>query len=327
MIQHKTHAHSNGMTRENGALIMADASLVAVDWGTSSFRACTLDNQLIIIDKISSDDGILHASGRFEEVLQNALTSLQGYIAGIPIILSGMITSRNGWIEVPYAALPTTTSDLARVAKQLTLPELGELWFIPGIKAEGVEADVMRGEETEIFGALTHIKLDDATIIIPGTHSKHAVIRDGAIQSFRTYLTGEMFSALIKSSILGAFGNQMCGVACAWFENGIRTGANQGAPGAMLNRVFSARSRVLVDDLPEDHARCYLSGLLIGAELAEAIQSSANPQGPLWILGNGSLPDLYQRGLSVLGVKSKIVPQGCAAFGAAKIAQALNLIK
>ena len=303
---------------------MTDVSLVAVDWGTSSFRACTLSNQMEILDKISTEQGILQCDGKFEEILRDNLKGLKGLHTELPVVLSGMITSRNGWVEVPYTTLPTTAADLSSAAKQVTLPDLGPLWFIPGIKAEGAEADVMRGEETEILGAISHFNLRDATMIIPGTHSKHTIIRDGAIQSFRTYLTGEMFSTLTKSTILGTFGSKACEAGCSWFEEGIRIGARQGGAGALLNRVFSARSRVLVDGMPQEHAACYLSGLLIGAELSEAIVTS---QDTLWILGNGRLPELYQRGFSVLGAPSKIVPHGSAVFGAAQVARALNLIQ
>ncbi|QUS58626.1 2-dehydro-3-deoxygalactonokinase (plasmid) [Pseudovibrio brasiliensis] len=277
-----------------------------------------------ILDKISTEQGILQCDGKFEEVLRDNLNGLKGFHRGLPVVLSGMITSRNGWVEVPYATLPASAADLSCATKQVTLPNLGPLWFIPGIKAEGAQADVMRGEETEILGAISHFNLRDATIIIPGSHSKHTIIRDGAIRSFRTYLTGEMFSALTKSTILGAFGSKTCETGCSWFEEGIRIGARQGGAGALLNRVFSARSRVLVDGMPEEHAACCLSGLLIGAELSEAIATS---QDTLWILGNGRLPELYQRGFSVLGATSKIVPHGSAAFGAAQVARALNLIQ
>ena len=297
------------------------AKLIAIDWGTSSFRARTVTAECEVIDTIFSDEGILKAKDRFEEVFRSHIPNLKGFEQGLPIILSGMIGSRNGWREAPYATMPTRPDALSKAMTKLELEGFGDVWFIPGIMAEGEKADVMRGEETEIFGALEMLGIKDATMIIPGTHSKHVDIRGGAIESYRTYLTGEMFHALTTATILGAFGKTVCD-GCEWFEEGVRIGAKDGSSGALLNRVFTARARVLVDGLPEDHAACYLSGMLIGAELKEAM----GQEGDIWILGNGKLPEIYLHALKVLGGDAQIVPMGGVVHGAMQVAKALELV-
>lgn len=297
------------------------AVLVAVDWGTSSFRARTVRADRSVIDTISTDEGILKAKGRFEEVFRTHIPALKGYRAGLPVILSGMIGSRNGWVEVPYATMPTKPDALSKAMTKIEVEGIGDVWFIPGIMAEGDKADVMRGEETEIFGALEMLGIANATMIIPGTHSKHVDIRDGAIQSYRTYITGEMFHALTTATILGAFGKDVC-EDCEWFAEGVRIGARDGNSGALLNRLFTARARVLVDGLPENHAACYLSGMLIGAELKEAM----GQDGDIWILGNGRLPEIYLKALKVLGGDAKIVPMGGVVHGAMQVAEAIELV-
>lgn len=296
------------------------AALIAVDWGTSSFRARTVTSCAQVIDTIATSEGILAAKDHFEQVLKTNIAKLEGYRSDLPIILSGMIGSRNGWLEVPYATMPTQPSALSQDMVSMSVEGLGEVWFIPGIMAQGENADVMRGEETEIFGAIEMLELTDAAMVIPGTHSKHVSIQDGAITSYKTYLTGDMFHALTSASILGAFGKTAD--QCDWFEEGVRIGAREGKAGALLNRVFTARSRVLVDKLPEEKAASYLSGILIGAEIAELLPS----QEPLWVLGNGALPDMYKCAFELLGGVARVVPPGGVVHGAVKLAQSRHLI-
>ncbi len=296
------------------------AALIAVDWGTSSFRARTVTTSAQVIDTIATSEGILAAKDRFEQVLKTNITRLEGYRSDLPVILSGMIGSRNGWLEVPYATMPTRPSALSQDMVSMHVEGLGEIWFIPGIMAEGENADVMRGEETEIFGAIEMLELTDAAMVIPGTHSKHVLIEKGAIASYKTYLTGDMFHALTSASILGAFGKTA--ELCDWFEEGVRIGAREGKAGALLNRVFTARSRVLVDNLPEEKAASYLSGMLIGAEVGELLPSRE----PVWVLGNGALPDMYKCAFEILGGSPRVVPPGGVVHGALQLAQSRHLI-
>ncbi|WP_082733699.1 2-dehydro-3-deoxygalactonokinase [Polycladidibacter hongkongensis] len=299
---------------------MTKAALIAVDWGTSSFRARTIDADLNVIDLISTDEGILKAKGQFEQVFASNLRRLDGFQEDLPIVMSGMIGSRNGWVEVPYMSLPAHLSDLSGQTGKITLAGFGPITLVPGVMARGQAADVMRGEETELFGAIQMLDLKEGRLIIPGSHSKHVVIKEGAIFQFNTFLTGELFHALTNATILGAFGKEVC-PRCPWFDQGVIAGAQEGDAGALLGRLFSARARVLVDGMPEKHAACYLSGMLIGAELCATHQQSHK----LWILGNGKLPHIYQQAATLLDINAQIVPEGAAVAGAVQIAKALGL--
>ena len=183
--------------------------------------------------------------------------------------MCGMVGGRGGWLEAPYVPCPADVNSVASAMVRLETG-LGETWIVPGLSAttrHGL-ADVMRGEETQIFGALGPD--EEALVIAPGTHSKWCRVRGGRITGFRTYMTGELFAVLKSHSILGrtmqgqshdeeAFAR---GVALALSDHDL------------LGLLFSARSEALFDRIAPEAGSAYLSGLLIGAEvragLAEA---------------------------------------------------------
>ena len=162
-----------------------------------------------------------------------------GWIAAhgpAPLILSGMIGSRQGWKEAPYAKCPAGTDD---IVKALARIEWGELTIalVPGLSTENDGMpDVMRGEETQIFGALALSGNDDGLFLLPGTHSKWAEVSGGRIVSFRTFMTGEVFGALKDHTILGRLMSGSAADADA-FARGVREGASLESAGALLNRV------------------------------------------------------------------------------------------
>src|SRR3546814_8578864 len=127
--------------------------------------------------------------------------------------------------------------------------------------------DVMRGEEAQVLGALAALPTAGGLICLPGTHSKWVRVADGVVQSFATYMTGEVFDLLQGHSILSRLMTKGAVAADRWFLEGVLLGRQ----GGLLNRLFSARSRPLTGDLPEAEVRSYLPGLLIGDELATAV--------------------------------------------------------
>jgi 2-dehydro-3-deoxygalactonokinase len=175
---------------------------VIVDWGTTSFRADLVTGGGEVLDHVETPQGIAELPGcGFEQVLTAGARAVAAGARALPVVALGMITSRNGWVEVPYVPCPAGPSDLARGAVRRTLPDGAPLLLLPGLSdpARLPFPDVMRGEETQIVGN----GLDRAaTVVLPGTHSKWARVRDGRIQGFQTFVTGEIFAVLTKHAFI-----------------------------------------------------------------------------------------------------------------------------
>ncbi|MBE2898495.1 2-dehydro-3-deoxygalactonokinase [Pasteurellaceae bacterium 20609_3] len=286
------------------------AHLIAVDWGTSSFRARIIGAQGDIIDSVSTDEGILKASPNFETVLFTHLSQLQGYSAELPIVMSGMIGSKNGWLEIPYTSLPCDANTLAKNMLEVPNSQNAKILLIPGVNKTGKSPDVIRGEETEIIGAISALSLTNASMIITGTHSKVASIRNKKMVDFKSFLTGEMFHALCQSTILGAFKGSVDSQSI-WFRQGAEQGFDSRHGGQLLNHIFLSRTKVLCGDMPQEYAMSFLSGILIGAEIG----ASSYQDETVWIMGNGKLPQAYASALEHLGFNFKMVPDNTVIQG------------
>ena len=158
--------------------------------------------------------------------------------------------------------------------------------------------DVMRGEETQILGALA---LSGARrrrcSCCPAPIRNGPKSRDGRIMSFRTFMTGEVFGALKDHTILGRLMRDGAPDADA-FARGVREGAALGSAGALLNRLFATRTYGLMDHLADTALSDYLSGLLIGAEVAEATRK---PKSAVTIIASPALAQRYTDALRLLG--------------------------
>jgi 2-dehydro-3-deoxygalactonokinase len=204
-----------------------------------------------------------------------------------------MVGSNVGWVEAPYVACPASVEALAGALA--TTPEDGPL-IVPGvIQREGL-ANVMRGEETQILGALClHPGMRaGARLVLPGTHSKWAELREGRITAFDTFMTGELYAVLREHSILGRLAKAEPAPAAAWaaFERGVRS---TGGPLAL--RLFSARALVVAGEMAAEDSLEYLSGLLIGDELRGA---GAVPDA---LIGEPGLCARYQSAMEALGLE------------------------
>ncbi|MCK8787216.1 2-dehydro-3-deoxygalactonokinase [Roseomonas sp. NAR14] len=289
--------------------------LIALDWGTTALRAFLLGAGGRVLDRRAAPRGLLQVPpGGFAAVLAEILGDWRR--PGLPALAAGMVGSAQGWREVPYHRGPAGLADLA--AGLLPVPEKGPegeavLRIVPGILLDGappeVMPEVMRGEETQVMGALA---LEPglraaARIVLPGTHSKWVAVRDGRITSFRTYMTGELFAVLRAHSILGralAPSAQPAGAADeeeAWaaFDRGVDA-ARAGKAG-LAPLLFSARTLVLAGALPAAASLDYLSGLLIGDELRAALPVG-EPGIPLALIGDPALCRRYRRAFARLGL-------------------------
>jgi 2-dehydro-3-deoxygalactonokinase len=298
-------------------------ALIAIDWGTSSARAWRLDARGDVLAEHAEPLGVQKVEGgRFHDALRSLLGGDPP--AGVPLLACGMIGSRQGWLETPYVECPagfaSVASGLARVAD-------APLAIVPGLTcrdAQGVP-DVMRGEETQIFGAL-----DDPgarqLVVLPGTHSKWALVVGGAIERFATFMTGELYAVLREHSILGRLA--VAGADGGAFERGLR--ASLGPDAGLSHDLFSARTLALTGGLAPDGVGDYLSGLLLGAELAAAqgwIARSGARGLSVTLVGEPALCARYDRALSIAGLAARKGPGDAAARGLWRIAQHAGLVR
>lgn len=285
--------------------------VIAVDWGTSSFRAFRLDEQGSIVERHESAGGILRVrGGDFAAALEAEIGPWLGARPDALVVMSGMIGSRQGWREVPYVPCPADPAEIAAGLERVDWGEGdAEAWIVPGLLDESRpgQPDVMRGEETQVLGALPALPKEGGLICLPGTHSKWVQVKNGVLQGFATYMTGEIFDLLQGHSILSRLMTKGAVNADRWFLEGVTLGRQ----GGLLSRLFSARSRALTGDLPEAEVRSYLSGLLIGDELATAVPESPTE---VHLLGAPALTGLYESALTKLGHKvERLDPDAVAA--------------
>ncbi len=273
--------------------------LIAVDWGTSSLRGALIDSGGRVLDEVSAPAGILSvAAGNFPDVFATHFGHWQRS-HDAPALICGMAGSRQGWQEAPYCPCPAALAD---VASQLSWIEPDRIALVPGLSCEerGVP-DVMRGEETQVWGALDLLGAADAQLVLPGTHSKWAQIRGGRITRFRTYMTGEFYALLRQHSILARTLPPDDGELDAdAFRQGL---AHARDSTSLLHAAFSVRTLALFERMAPAAVPSYLSGLLIGEELrAQTLTPAA---GPVAMVGSPALTARYQIALEFKDVRSR----------------------
>ncbi len=292
---------------------------IALDWGTTSFRAYIVRAGGEVVDRRSASQGILAVEGgHFEEALE---AQIGDWDVSLPVIAAGMITSRQGWVERPYVACPAGPAELALALYRHETKSGRSVWFSTGLScrsAEGVP-DVMRSEETQVLGSLdtglTHF-------VAPGTHSKWIATEGERVVSFSTYMTGEVFAALKNHTILGKMMVEGPDDEAA-FRHGVALALKD--PGGFLQRIFSARTLALFDELAPAAIASYLSGQVIGTEVAHAVRH--NPQGAEYcILASPGLGGRYMQALEIAGLKARYGSPDSIVTGLLLIARAAGLV-
>ncbi|SNS77913.1 2-keto-3-deoxygalactonate kinase [Noviherbaspirillum humi] len=279
----------------------ANRPLLGIDWGTSNRRAYLLDAQGGIAAEHADHAGILQVNGDFEASLQQLLQAMK-LEQGADIVMSGMVGSRNGWVQVPYLPVTQPLSALAQAMTPVptALPGV-RCRIVPGytyIDPQGVP-DVMRGEEAQIFGAM-RMGAPDGWYLLPGTHSKWAELRGGRLLRFLTFMTGELYALLCEHGTLSKVINSREPVPLA-FEAGLKASAH----GEFTHAAFGCRALVVTDMMPPEHAASYLSGLLIGSEIHDILRRAGSMDAPVQIVGSPSLAARYGRALDILGMTSR----------------------
>ena len=290
--------------------------VVAIDWGTSSLRGARLDAQGAVLDERASLQGILNVPpGGFEAVFQ---AQFGDWLVGPDTLclISGMAGSRQGWREAPYCQCPAGANE---IAAGLAWIAPGRIAIVPGLTCERDGApDVMRGEETQIFGALDMLRLADALFVLPGTHSKWAEVRGGRVERFSTAMTGETYALLRHHSILArtlpSEDGPLHGEA---FDAGVERALRSAS---LLQSAFTVRTLALFERSTPDELASYLSGLVIGEEL--------RAQGALaglrvHVIGNDALTQRYRRALGRAGAEGIAVGAQATWRGLWNIARSL----
>lgn len=284
-------------------------AFLAVDWGTSNLRAWVVqaDGSVGAHEELPLGVSRLQpgeAQRRFEDEVRPAL-----HAEGLPALMAGMIGSTLGWVEAPYLDCPADAAALGRALVEVA-PGVRIAPGLRCIRPDGAP-DVMRGEETQIIGWLAQgaeRRRGVRIVCHPGTHAKWVRVEDGRVTGFVTMMTGELFDTLSKHSVLKSEDGPTPDPAAddAAFDLGVDAA---GEGDALSARLFTARSRVVGGDMPKAAARSYLSGLLIGADVASGprmLGADPAPGGPpLALVGDAALCGLYARALARRGMASE----------------------
>jgi 2-dehydro-3-deoxygalactonokinase len=280
---------------------------IVVDWGSSNFRAYRFTSDGVLAEQKQAAAGILTVTdGAFEAALVREIGTW--LVPGCEVFLSGMITSRNGWLETPYIEAPADLTALAAGART-TQSEGGiTLHFLPGVAVRNPVPDVMRGEEIQVFGSVAAD--ETALVVLPGTHSKWVQVEQGRIVGFRTFLSGEMFALLRTHSIIGRLippqGASAAPVNDAAFLAGVEQAMAPTSSG-LLNDVFTARSGALLNAFALTDIAERLSGLIIGHELRSGL-ALAPTAASIRLVGEAALCQRYKLALAHLGVAADLGP-------------------
>ncbi|MFO1147144.1 MAG: 2-dehydro-3-deoxygalactonokinase [Alsobacter sp.] len=275
--------------------------LIAVDWGTSRLRAYLLDADGAVLEKAGADEGIMAVPpGGFPATLRKHVGHWLSAWPGLPVVLAGMVGSRNGWVEVPYLTCPVDAAGIARALAPVDLGDGLRALIVPGLTAEdeaGVP-DVMRGEETKIVGT----GVEDGIVVTPGTHAKWSRVRGGRIEGFATFMTGDVYGALTDHTILGKLAEQPEDEA--GFARGL---AACRRPGGLTHQAFSARTLVLLGKMSGREVAPFLSGLLIGTEVRHAL-AMAGRDAPVTVVAEGTVGRGYEQALAAHERGCRILP-------------------
>jgi 2-dehydro-3-deoxygalactonokinase len=280
---------------------------IAVDWGTSRFRAYLVADGAIL-DRREGEEGIASlAPGRHAEVFWRHCGAWLEAEPGLDVAMVGMVGSREGWAMAPYATCPAGPADLAQALMRVELGRGRSGFIVPGLTCAPFPggADVMRGEETHVLGA----GVRNGLVCLPGTHCKWVEMRDGRVHRFATAMTGEVFALMRHHSMVGRPATEPAdpsgfGLGLAAAE---RNSGAEGRPG-LLHLLFGARAAVLTGVLSHAQLGPYLSGLLTGDEINGALSLFGRPE-VVTIVADPPRADLYREALGRRGIDTRVEEQ------------------
>ena len=286
----------------NKKALRSSARFIGADWGTSHLRLFLCDGEGVALEQ-RNGPGAAEAGGRFAAVFAAETRAWEAQQGQLPAVLCGMVGSRLGWIEAPYVPCPMQPEQIAGACIAIEdAPRIAGagIHIVPGLSCRNRfgAPDVMRGEETQLLGALglvESLRSGRQLVCLPGTHTKWVVLEEGRISDFFTAPTGELFAVLRDHSVLTRQpqGSE-AGIETDAFEKGLASVAAQPAT-QVMHRLFECRSRVLSGELPAAAAQAYLSGLLIASDVHGALRALADTFVPrtVVLVGVPQLTQLY----------------------------------
>lgn len=319
------------------------ARLIALDWGTTSCRAFLLGDDGVVLAERRQQSGVKALSTSAEtagtprtQAFERAFEQLCGdwldASPKLPVIACGMVGSNRGWVETPYRSLPVDLVANGLVMSTVAARDGSLVHIIPGLIADQAVPDVIRGEETQVLGALgVTAGADNADIdrivLLPGTHSKWVRATGTTVTAFKTFMTGEFFALLTTESTLAQLATAAGETDWAAFDTGLDVAASTAGGGGILATAFSARTLAMTGGIAADQVEDYLSGLLIGDEVAAA---AALWQGvdvdEVFICGEADLSERYRRALVRFALPTPREVSDSAATGMWRIALAAGLV-
>jgi 2-dehydro-3-deoxygalactonokinase len=341
----------------------SQTQLIALDWGTSSLRAYRLGAVGCVLELRSLPWGVMKLpevvppeisrvdeKASFEFAFEEACGDWIRAAPQAPVIAAGMVGSRQGWLEAPYLPLPIAVDRIGGTLSSVLTRNGQIVHIIPGLIENSALPNVMRGEETQVIGALSMLDFgktpsraeqqneqDEILIGLPGSHSKWVQVRiqhrevQSHIEHFHTFMTGEVFAALCEHTILGR-GMQASDVNAddhAAFDRGVRVPQNPAGRAGVLSTIFSTRTLGLTGVLDGAGQREYLSGLLISYEVT-ALQALMAEQGHqparVILVGDAALCARYTRALRAYGLDQIEVAEHATERGLWQLAMAAGLI-
>ena len=322
------------------------AQLIALDWGTTSLRAYKLAADGVVLEQRSLSSGIMQLpktariiNGRecadgFELAFDEACGDWLDAQPDLPVIACGMVGSAQGWREAAYCETPANVANLGNSLQTVVSLRGTRVHIVPGVIQRSRLPNVMRGEETQVLGVLQNLPVEagaDLLIGLPGSHSKWVDVVDGCITRFDTFMTGEVFAVLSKHSILGRTQQVSATFDAQAFDRGVQIAQSADGELGVLSTLFSARTLGLTGELSPTAQADYLSGLMIGHELAALAsvqrRRRTNPNLPSIILiGNAQLCARYRRALDACGFSNVTLAEQATERGLWQLALAAGLI-
>jgi 2-dehydro-3-deoxygalactonokinase len=316
-----------------------------MDWGTSSCRAYLMGEGGVVLAQRRQPSGTMAVTRRasatatpyglaFEQSFEEMCGGWLETQPDLPVVACGTVGSNHGWAEADYRPVPADLAAEGIVLTRVRTRAGVTVHIIPGLIANSALPDVMRGEETQILGVLTNSRragtLDYASeciVLLPGTHSKWVRVTGTTVNDFTTYMTGEVYAFLTDDSILSRLAVRADQPDWMAFDRGLDVVRSPAGHGGVLHTVFSARSLVITGELAPDQVEDYISGLLIGHELA-AIDPAwlADEPNAILLCGDAKLNDRYRRALERLGLHVALAVPGSAPLGMWEIAQVTGLL-
>jgi 2-dehydro-3-deoxygalactonokinase len=299
------------------------------DWGTTSFRLCRVNaatgevtaqrHETCGVRELSaSRDAMDTAEKVFANFLREQLLLMVGKNTASPdgtsVMISGMASSSVGWRELPYARVPFNLDGSGIVQDSFVLSVQDSkpmhIHLISGVRAE---ADMMRGEETEILGIFSDDRYariaEDGIVVLPGTHSKHGRLQHRQLTGFRTYMTGELFDvlsahSLLRASVQLAEGASSSPLSEPASRDAFAAGVRKASVSGLAGGLFQTRVRTVLQSVPPSVNRWFLSGLLVGSEVADL--AAREPAAPILLAAGEPLNSAYCLAFEVLGLKENL---------------------